>query len=374
MPNTTTIHVTHLGGIDAAYQMPKPYDASKPTIILVNSFTTSSELYRKQYANDELTSRVNLVAIELLGHGQTRTESEHFTYWDTAIMNLQIMEALGINKAFVLGTSPGGWICVRMALLAPERVSRRANSQRPATGCRPNVPSLTILSVQQIIGIIPLGTSIDYESPRTRELGCWDGVAACTGPIDEWSTHTSTADFEPSNDYCDFLIDVGFGKSCDADTREFWHKTIKSNYHGDDGRRRARMAAINLRDRDGLHGRVVDVKCPVLWMHVSPLFHQLQETTFQLTYISRAQTTKSTASRTPRKKSSSSRAQRRRIYESWKKAHTSSVLRTRIKLTAPFLNLSRNGHRQRRALNGRLRESERRRVVPFPRKTTYVLI
>jgi hypothetical protein len=29
------------------------------------------------------------------------------------------------------------------------------------------------------------------------------------------------------------------------------------------------MAAINLRDRDGLHSRVEDVVCPVLWLHVS---------------------------------------------------------------------------------------------------------
>jgi pimeloyl-ACP methyl ester carboxylesterase len=27
------------------------------------------------------------------------------------------------------------------------------------------------------------------------------------------------------------------------------------------------MATINLRDRDGLHARLGDVKCPVLWLH-----------------------------------------------------------------------------------------------------------
>lgn len=27
------------------------------------------------------------------------------------------------------------------------------------------------------------------------------------------------------------------------------------------------MAAINLAERDGLHGRLFDVKCPVLWLH-----------------------------------------------------------------------------------------------------------
>jgi len=239
MPNTKTVHVPHLGGIDAAYQMPHPYDSSKPTLILVNSFTTSSELYRKQYANKALTDKMNLLAIELLGHGQTRTKSENFTYWDTAIMNIQVMEALGIPKAFVLGTSQGGWITARMALLAPDKIQ----------------------------GIIPLGTSMDYESERTRKLGCWDGVAACTGPIDKWTTKSATPDFQPDLDYCDFLIDIGFGKNCDQATREFWRKTIQANYQGDDGRRRARMAAINLRERDGLHGRLFDVKCPVMWLH-----------------------------------------------------------------------------------------------------------
>lgn len=123
MPNTKTVYVPHLGGTDAAYQMPHPYDSSKPTLVLVNSFTTSSELYRGQYQNKTLTDAMNLISIELLGHGQTRTKSETFTYWDTAIMNLQVLDALGIKKAFVLGTSQGGWITVRMALLGPDKAS-----------------------------------------------------------------------------------------------------------------------------------------------------------------------------------------------------------------------------------------------------------
>lgn len=112
--------------------MPHPYNPSKPTLILVNSFTTSSELYRSQYEHKALTDTVNLLAIELLGHGKTRTQAENFTYWDTALMNLQVMDALGIKKAYVLGTSQGGWITVRMALLGPDRIE----------------------------GIIPLGTSM----------------------------------------------------------------------------------------------------------------------------------------------------------------------------------------------------------------------
>lgn len=122
MPNTKTIKVPHLGGITAAYQTSHPLDPSKPTLVLINSFTTSSELYTQQYEDPALTGAVNLLAIELLGHGQTRTRRENWTYWDTAEMNLQVLDVLGIERAFVLGTSQGGWVTARMALMRPEKV------------------------------------------------------------------------------------------------------------------------------------------------------------------------------------------------------------------------------------------------------------
>lgn len=246
MPNTTTIEVPHLGGIEASYQTAGSLDPSKPTLVLVNSFTTSSELYKSQYANKDLTDNMNLLAIELLGHGQTRCKIDNWTYWDTAIMNLQVVEALEKKgnlskngKVFVLGTSQGGWITVRMALLAPEKIS----------------------------GIIPLGTSLDFESEKTRELGCWNAPKDLTTVIDKWTSPEPVSDFSPGNDFSDFLIDIGFGKDCPQDVRDFWRNEIANNYVGDDGRKRARMATINLRDRDGLHGRLSDVVCPVLWLH-----------------------------------------------------------------------------------------------------------
>jgi pimeloyl-ACP methyl ester carboxylesterase len=219
--------------------MPYPYDPSKPTLILVNAFVTSVELYARQYKNKQLTDAMNLLAIELLGHGNTRTVSPSWTYWHTAEMNLQVMEALGIKKAFVLGTSQGGWITARMALLAPEKIE----------------------------GIIPLGTSMDYESERTVKLGCWDCIRDVTPTIDAFTTTENTPDFEAPTAFCDFLVDIGLGKDVDPAVREHWRKIIKSNYRGNDGRLRARMAAINLRDRDGLHARLFDITCPVLWLH-----------------------------------------------------------------------------------------------------------
>lgn len=128
MANPKTVHVPHFGGVDAGYQMAQPYDASKPTVVLVNSFMTTSDLYKMQFSNAEVTAAMNLLAIEPLGHGKTRYKHENFTYWDTAIVNIQVMDALGVSKAFALGTSQGGWIVTRMALLAPEKVARTSRS------------------------------------------------------------------------------------------------------------------------------------------------------------------------------------------------------------------------------------------------------
>lgn len=120
-----TVRVAHLGGIDAAYQMPNHYDPSKPTLVLAHSFMTTSDLYRPQFENSALTSTTNLIAVDLLGHGRTRTNgSEQFTYWDSAIMMLQVLDSLKVSNFYALGTSQGGWVVMRLALLTPTRVSR----------------------------------------------------------------------------------------------------------------------------------------------------------------------------------------------------------------------------------------------------------
>jgi pimeloyl-ACP methyl ester carboxylesterase len=124
-----------------------------------------------------------------------------------------------------------------------------------------------LLTLVKIAGIIPLGTSLDFESEKTRELGCWNAPKDLTTVIDKWTSLQPVKEFSPGNDFSDFLIDIGFGKDCPQDVREFWRNEIAANYVGEEGRKRARMATINLRDRDGLHGRLSDVVCPVLWLH-----------------------------------------------------------------------------------------------------------
>ena len=72
MGNAETITVPHLGTSTIGYRLGTAYDASLPTLVMVNSFTTTVEQYRPQFADAELARTANLLAIEPYGHGQTR--------------------------------------------------------------------------------------------------------------------------------------------------------------------------------------------------------------------------------------------------------------------------------------------------------------
>jgi pimeloyl-ACP methyl ester carboxylesterase len=237
MSSAETMTVPHLGTSRIGYSFGRPYNPALPTLVLVNSFSTSVELYRPQFADEKLAATANLLALEPYGHGETRASYAQFTYWDSAIANLQVLDALGIPEAFVLGTSQGGWVAARMALLAPDRIR----------------------------GIIPLGTSMDFESQRSRELGCWDGIAFCTPAIDALAGSVDD-DWVIPVDLVDAVLQEGLGEDVPSAEREFWHPMHQQNYRGDAGRERLRLSSINLRDRDGLHGRLDRVRCPVLWM------------------------------------------------------------------------------------------------------------
>ena len=232
-----TVTVPHLGTSTIGYRFGREYDAALPTLVMVNSFSTSSALYRPQFDDPALAGVANLLAIELYGHGQTRAGYEQFTYWDSAIANLEVLDALGIPEAFVLGTSQGGWVAARMAILAPDRVK----------------------------GVLPLGTSMDFESPRSRERGCWDGIAFCTPSVDALAEPVGDEWVVPG-EFVDAVLEAGMGDRVTEDDRVFWHAEHQRNYTGDAGRHRLRVATINLRDRDGLHARLDGVRCPVLWL------------------------------------------------------------------------------------------------------------
>ncbi len=70
-----------------------------------------------------LTPGVRAIAWDARLHGQTPGTGTSHTYWDSARDLLGLLDALGIDHAVLAGHSQGGFISLRAALLAPERVS-----------------------------------------------------------------------------------------------------------------------------------------------------------------------------------------------------------------------------------------------------------
>lgn len=56
------------------------------------------------------------------GHGRTEATSDSFTYWDSARDLLGLLDHLGVQRAVLAGMSQGGYLSLRAALTAPERV------------------------------------------------------------------------------------------------------------------------------------------------------------------------------------------------------------------------------------------------------------
>lgn len=116
---------------------------------------------------------------------------------------------------------------------------------------------------------------MDYESQRTRDLGCWNGYEFGTNQAKAWAQHKGRADFQPEDAYCNAIGDLGFGaKACPPELRKLWTQLLRENFAGEDGRHRASMCVMNVAERDGLLGRLPYVRVPVLWLHGSedPVF------------------------------------------------------------------------------------------------------
>src|SRR3954471_20461326 len=71
---------------------------------------------------DALRDRFRVIAWDERGHGQTETSDDPFTYWDSARDVLGLLDALGIEQAVLAGMSQGGFLSMRAALTAPQRV------------------------------------------------------------------------------------------------------------------------------------------------------------------------------------------------------------------------------------------------------------
>lgn len=69
-----------------------------------------------------LSEEFRCIAWDQRGHGRSE-QAGSWTYWDSAQDLLALLDHLELDHAFLVGMSQGGYVSLRAALLAPERVN-----------------------------------------------------------------------------------------------------------------------------------------------------------------------------------------------------------------------------------------------------------
>jgi 3-oxoadipate enol-lactonase len=90
-----------------------------PAVIFSHGFLMDGSMFDQQVA--DLRGDFRCVTWDERGHGATPADGP-FTYWDSAKDALALLSHLGIEQAVFAGMSQGGFISMRAALQAPERV------------------------------------------------------------------------------------------------------------------------------------------------------------------------------------------------------------------------------------------------------------
>ena len=90
-----------------------------PAVIFSHGFLMDHEMFEPQVA--ALSGEFRCITWDERGFGQTEANGD-FTYWDSADDALALLTHLGVERAFFVGMSQGGFLSMRAALRAPERV------------------------------------------------------------------------------------------------------------------------------------------------------------------------------------------------------------------------------------------------------------
>ncbi len=91
-----------------------------PAILFSHGFLMDHEMFAPQVA--ALKRRYRCVSWDQRAHGGSTARGE-FTYWDSAADAIALLDHLGIASAVLCGMSQGGFLSMRAALSAPERVN-----------------------------------------------------------------------------------------------------------------------------------------------------------------------------------------------------------------------------------------------------------
>ncbi|HEV7679368.1 MAG TPA: alpha/beta hydrolase [Candidatus Dormibacteraeota bacterium] len=89
-----------------------------PAVIFSHGLLMDREMFAPQL--EALRGEFRCIAWDARGHGDSDEATEPFTYWDSAEDMFALAAHLGVERAFLVGMSQGGFLSLRAALRRPD--------------------------------------------------------------------------------------------------------------------------------------------------------------------------------------------------------------------------------------------------------------
>jgi 3-oxoadipate enol-lactonase len=202
-----------VNGISIAYS---DTGGDGPVVVLSHGYLMDSDMFGPQV--EALRPAYRVITWDQRGFGGT-TATGAFSYWDSASDVLGLLDQLGIERAVLGGMSQGGFVSLRAALSAPERVR-------------------AVILIDSQAGLEDPATVPAYE--QMEQLWMEHGPA----PVQDIVASISLGPPDGPVDYSPW-----FAKWAQADRDEL------------------RLAFRCLIDRDDLTGSLGEISCPALILH-----------------------------------------------------------------------------------------------------------
>lgn len=134
-------------------------DPTAPAVVFLHGTSGHLEAFAR---NIVAHAEYDVHAIDMLGHGYTGKPNQPFEIADYVAHLLDYLDAVGVQRAHIVGESLGGWVGARAAIEHPERVISLQLLCAGGTVANPKVMERIKTSTLQAV------TSDDVELTRSR--------------------------------------------------------------------------------------------------------------------------------------------------------------------------------------------------------------
>ena len=173
--NGINIHYTDSGG-------------DGPAMLFSHGFLMDHTMYEHQVT--DLSADYRCICWDARGFGATPVSND-FSYWDLAKDALALLDHLGIDKAIFVGMSQGGFLSLRAALTAPERVRALVLIDSSAALDAPE----TLAGYKQMLAALTAGDEATVNTVLDTVAGLILGDAALSKKwVPIWKARLKTAD------------------------------------------------------------------------------------------------------------------------------------------------------------------------------------